>query len=279
MARTSITGLKRYRSRSRSRRRSNVKRVKLQKPSASNQKRQILHNAKDIIRLRKLLPPVVFCDWQYKEEILSTIADDPAPSTAIQAYALTDFSKWQNVLRISPSVADAVATHVTRFNINMRYSLVNSDWAIFSVFIVTLRKDHANRDPTVSPLQSGSDFISGEDLINQRLNPAVFKVHYARYVTLTKNALFTPAFQTPQSPPFSGDPMTTFKKGNINIKPNIRVRAPAIETWKLLPYAQLPFYQRYFLLTFITQSNSAAIAQGTQARIDMDFLATTRNSA
>lgn len=277
MPSTRFTGLKRYRSRSRRRRTSNVKRVKLQAPSAKNQRRQILTNAKNLVRLRRLLPPVVYCDWQYKEEILSIIGTDPNPTTAIQAYVLTDFSKWGDVLRISPAVADAVATHIIRFNINMRYSLVNSDWCQMSIFIVTMRKDHANRDPTVSPLQSGSDFVTGNDLLNPRLNTAVFKVHYCRYITMTKNTWLTPPVggQTP----FSGDPFTTYRKGNINIKPNIKVRSPAIETWKALPYAQLPYYQRYFLLTFITQANSAAIAVGTQARIDMDFLATTRNSA
>lgn len=280
MARTRFTGLKRYRSRSRRRRTSNVKRVKLQAPSARNQKRQILHNAKDITRLRRLLPPVVFCDWQYKEGILGELSSDGNPTLGIKAFCLTDFSKWSDVLRISPSVADAVATQITRFNINMRYTLVNSDWAQMTIFIVTLRKDYANRDPVLEPLQSGADFVTGEFLFNPRLNPAIFKCHYVRNVTMTKNALLTPPFiASQQSGAFSGDPFTTYKKGNINMKPNIRVRSPSIETWKGLPPQQLPYYQRYYLLTFINSNNTAAIADGTQCRIDMDFLATTRNSA
>lgn len=253
--------------------------VRYQAPTAKNQKRQISHNAKDIVRLRKLLPPVVYTDWQYKEEILGAISDDGLPTLAIQSYVLVDFSKWANVLRISSSVADAVATQIIRFNLNMRYTLVNSDWAQITVFIVTMRKDHANRDPTVSPLQSGEDFITGENLLNPRLNPGIFKCHFVRNVTLTKNALFTPPFQTGQTPAFSGDPMTTFKRGNVNIKPNIRVRAPGINEWKNLPYGQLPYYQRYFMLTFINSNNTAAIASGTQARVDFDMLATCRNSA
>jgi len=279
MAKTSFTGLKRYRSRSKRRSTSNVKKARYQAPTARNQKRQIIHNAKDIRRLRSLLPPVVFTDYQYKQEVLATISEDGLPTLAIQSYVLTDFSKWSPVLRISPSVQDAVATQIMRFNINMRYSLVNSDYAQISIFICTMRKDHANRDPTVSPLQSGSDFIVGNDLLNARLNPAIFKCHYVRNITLTKNALFTPPIQQNNQPAFASDPFSTYKKGNINIRPNIRVRSPAIETWKALPYGQLPFYQRYFLLTFINSNNSAAIAAGTQARIDMDFMATCKNSA
>ena len=256
-----------------------MKKTRFQAPTARNQKRQILHNAKDIVKLRRLLPQNVFTDWQYKQEILGTIGDDGLPTLAIQSYVLTDFSKWSPVLRISPSVADAVATHIMRFNINMRYTLVNSDWAQISIFIVTMRKDHANRDPTVSPLQSGADFIVGNDLLNPRLNPDIFKCHYVRNITMTKNALFTAPVTTGQNPAFSGDPFSTYRKGNINIKPNIKVRSPAIETWKALPYGQLPYYQRYFLLTFINSQNTAAIAEGTQVRVDMDFMATCRNTA
>lgn len=239
----------------------------------------IKDNARMIRHLARNMPSKVYCDWQYKEEILAIISEDSLPTTAIQSYVLTDFSKWQNVLRISSTVADEVATRILRFNINMRYSLVNSDWAQMTIFVVTMRKDHANRDPTVSALQSGSDFITGANLLNPRLNANVFKVHYVRNITLTKNTWLTPPFATPNSPPFAGDPFSTYRKGNVNIRPNIRVRAPAINKWKELPYAQLPYYQRYFLLTFITSNNTAAIAQGTQARIDMDFLSTTLNTA
>lgn len=280
MARTKISGLKKSGGARKRRRSTSVStRAKWQKPTARNQRSQILGNARMISKIRRLLPPVVYCDWQYKQEILGEISPDGLPTLAIQSYVLTDFSKWQDVLRISPTVADAVATHIVRFNIDMRYSLVNSDWAQMSVFIVTMRKDHANRDPTVSALQSGSDFILADNQFNPTLNSAVFKVHFCRHITMTKNAWLTPPVQQGSQPAFSGDPMTTFRKGNINMKPNIRVRAPAIESWKALPYAQLPYYQRYFLLTFINSNNAAAPAVGTQARIDMNFMATTRNSA
>lgn len=160
---------------------------------------------------------------------------------------------------------------------NVRYSILAQDWAQMSLFIVTMRKDHANRDPTVSPLQSGSDFIYGgpQDLLVPTLNSAVFKVHYCRHVTLTKSTLFLPA-QTEEN---VGDPFTTYKKGQITIKPNIRVRAPAINKWKELPYGQLPYYQRYFALAFITSNNAAAIAQNFQSRIDIDCMCVTLNSA
>lgn len=253
--------------------------MRYQAPTARNQKRQILSNAKDIVRLRRLLPPVVYTDWQYKEGILAEISNDGQPTLGIKAFCLTDFSKWSDVLRISPSVADAVATHITRFNINMRYTLVNSDWAQITVFIVTLRKDYSNRDPTVDPLQSGADFITGEFLLNPRLNPAIFKCHFVRNITLTKNAFLTPPVVQGTQPAFAGEPTVTFKKGNINMKPNIHVRSPSIETWKALPPNQLPFYQKYYILTFINANNTQAIAEGTQARVDMDFLATCRNSA
>lgn len=280
MPRVATAALKKIKRRPARRRRASVlSRARYGPKTARFNRSLIKTNAVMIRRLKALQPPTVMCDWQYKEEILGVIGTDPTPTTAIQAYVLTDFSKWANVLRISSSVADAAATHIVRIGMQMRYSLVNSDWAQISVFVVTMQKDHANRDPTVSPLQSGSDFVLANNLFNPTLNSAVFSVKYCRHVTMTKNAWLTAPFQAGTNAPFAGDPFTTYKKGFINLKPNIRVRAPEIDKWKSLPYAQLPYYQRHFLLTFITQSNSAAIAVGTQCRIDMNLIATTRNTA
>jgi hypothetical protein len=97
-----------------------LKKAKWQAPTAKNQKRQIMGNAKDIRRLRSLMPQPVYCDWQYTEQILGGISADGNPVLEIQSYVLTDFSKWGDVLRISPSVSDAVATHIIRFTLDMR---------------------------------------------------------------------------------------------------------------------------------------------------------------
>lgn len=237
----------------------------------------IKSNASMIRKIAKSLPPQVYCDWQRTIAFQSAISTDSQPTSVQLASVITDFSKWSNVLRISQSVADAAATQVLRFTMDIRYTLLNQDFAQISLFIVTMRKDHANRDPTVSALQSGSDFIYGGPLSLQwpTLNSAVFKVHYRRFVTLTKNTLFLPA--NPEDP--AGDPFSTYRKGQVTIRPNIRVRSPAINKWKDLPYAQLPYYQRYFALCFITANNSAAIAENTQARVDINCMCTTRNSA
>lgn len=278
MAVTRFNGLRKAgRTRRTRRRASTTTRAKYLPKTTTANRSLIKSNAAMIRRINKVLPPVVYCDWQRVMAFQAEPSTDGQPTSVQLAQVLTDFSQWQNVLRISPSVADAAATHVMRMTLDVRYSLVAQDWAQMSLFVVTMRRDHANRDPTVSPLQSGSDYVYAGTpiLVVPTLNSAVFKVHYRRHVTLTKNTLFLPAAEDANV----GDPFSTWRKGQVTIKPNLRVRAPAIETWKALPYAQLPYYNRYFVLVFITANNSASIAQNFQSRVDINAMCTTRNSA
>lgn len=254
-------------------------RAKYQKPTARNQRAQILGNARMIKRIRTILPTPVLCDWQYKLNIPVEASTDGQPTFIQRAYSLMDFGNtWGPVLRISTTVNNEVATKILRMNINFRYNLNNSDWAQMTCYIVTLRKDSANRDPLTIPLQSGEDFVGNNDLFNARLNPAIWKVHWARNITLTSNT-FLGATATVQGDTFAGNPRTTYAKGNVTIKPSFRIRAPAGDFWRNMVPNQLPYYQRYYLLTFLTANNTAAIADGTQAAVDMDMLATTMNTA
>lgn len=175
------SGLGKY-GQSRKRRRSaSVRtRAKWQKPTAKNQKSQILGNAAAISRLRSLLPPPVYCDWQYTLTVPAVISNDGAPTFVQTAWDLMDFANtWDPVLRIATTVNNEVSTRILRMNFNMRYNLLDSDWAQMTVFVVTLRRDAANRNPVDNPLQSVEDFITNVDLQNPRLNPARYKVHYS----------------------------------------------------------------------------------------------------
>lgn len=280
MAPISKSGLNKY-GRTRKRKRSALvrTRAKYQKPSARNQRSQILGNARDIARIRQLLPAPVYCDWQYRLEVQSVISNDGDPTFSQRAFDLMDFSNtWAPVLRISTTVNNEVATKILRMNFNMRYNLVQSDWAQMTIFVVTLRKDAANRDPVNNPLQSGGDFVVNNDFFNPRLNPAIYKVHYARNITMSSST-FLGAQANVQGNVFAGNPNTTYKKGQFTIKPKFTIRAPAQDFWRNMVPSQLPYYQRYYLLTFITANNSAAIAAGQQANLEMDMLCTTYNTS
>lgn len=277
---TRYNALRKYgRTRFRRRRASVATRAKYQKPTANNQRKQILGNARMITRIKRLMPQPVYCDWQYKLQVLGEATPDGDPTFSQKAFTLVDFSNtWNPVLRISTTVNNEVATKIIRMNFNMRYSLVGSDWAQMTIFVVTLRKDAANRDPTVVPLQSGADFVANTDLFNVRLNSAIYKVHYSRNVTLSSST-FLGGAATVQNNTFAGNPNTTIKRGNFVIKPRLHIRAPAQDFWRNMVPNQLPYYQRLFLLTFITQNNNTQLAAGSQCKINMDMLCTTVNTA
>lgn len=232
-----------------------------------------------IQKVRAMLPPPVYCDWQYKLQILGVASTDGDPTFSQRAFTLMDFSNtWNPVLRISTTVNNEVSTRILRMMFSMRYNLLGSDWAQMSIFVVTLRKDAASRDPVNQALQSGSDFVADSDFLTINLNPAIYKVHYTRNVTLSSST-FQLGSATVQGNTFAGNPMTTYKKGRFTIKPRITIRAPAQDFWRNMVPQQLPYYQRYFLLTFITQNNNPQLASGGQCSIDMDMLCTTYNTS
>lgn len=238
-----------------------------------------MSNALAIRRVRSLLPPPVYCDWQYKLQIPGVPTPDGDPTFSQKAFSLMDFSNtWAPVLRISQAVNNEVSTKILRMQFNMRYNLLGSDWAQMTIFVVTLRKDAANRDPTQIALQSGADFVVNNDLMNPRLNPAIYKVHFTRNITMSSSS-FQEGSATVQGNTFSGNPMTTYKKGQFTIRPGMKIRAPAQEFWRNMVPGQLPYYQRYFLLTFITSNNNPNLAAGQVCNIEMDMLATTYNTA
>ena len=288
MAFTRYNGLRKAGRTRRTRKRTSVAtKAKWQKPTARNQRAQILGNARMISRVKSMLPPPAFCDWQQEAIVYAPLDSTGAglPVTAWKPVALTDFAKWTPVLRISDVVQRAVSTKVLRLNLNMRYSLIGTNWAQISVFIVTPRRFWGDFDPFTLPLQSGEDFIVGESSLpigtsytNPRLNPARYKCHYVRHLTMSKGAwLQDPAVIQNQT--YAGQPSSTFKKGSVNLKLNMKVRAPAITKWQQIPFDQLAYYNRYYLLVWFSTQTPDTVADGEQCQVSYDMLATTYNTA
>lgn len=256
---------------------SNATKIKYQAPTARNQRSQIMHNARRVSALSKIvLRQRVWCDWQQQGTTYAAIDTSGSYTTTWGVVPLTNFTGWFSVLRADQNVVESSRTFVKRMSINLRYSLNASSWAQYNVFLVTLRRDAASEDPVATNPVKGPDYIESTEGFNIRLNPAKYKVHYARYLTLTENTLFT----APLATLTAGDPRTTYSKGQVTIQPKMGVRVPAGRTnsWKDIPFTDLPYYQKYFLMVYIVQGQQQGVTTDSGARFDYDMLATTINS-
>lgn len=264
----SANALSKFTAKRRTRRASNIKKTRYQAPTARNQKRQILNNALAVKRIYKLLPTPAYCDWQLGGVHLSDLG---AASTKINVTELLNPLSWAPVLRQDENVAESSTTCIKRVQINMRYMLNDSRYTQQSTFIVTIRKNAANR-LNLNVLTEGTDYINS---INQgwnvRLNPAIFKVHFARYNTLTNNGLLLPVGVV------AGTPTTTYKKGQVNLSLNMKIREPNGLPWVGMQQFQLTPSNRYYLLTFQNTVTRTDTPDLLPASIDYDCLFTTYN--
>lgn len=276
--RTTASSLRKYTAKPKRKRASTVAKVRYQRPTAKNQQKQILRNARMVTKLYKAaLSSRVFCDWQFVGQCRASVPDPTGFNRDWFCFPLTDYAQWGPVMRRDQNVSESSTTMVDRMVINMRYQLQAASWAQYNVFIVTLRKDSANNDiparfaagqfPT-----AGVEYVEGPDAFNFRLNPAVYKVHYASYKTLTQNTLLLPA----NNP--AGNPFSTWDKGQATVKAGINVRMPVLgQAWTQLPYMQQAYYKRYFMLVAIVSDANAGTTPARTAEFTFDSLATTIN--
>jgi len=276
------SALQQYTARDKRRKVSRVTRVRYQRPTARNQQKQILYNAKTIRRLHKaVFGNRVYCDWRYQGQMNSTL-DDGNVSKTWFCIPLTSFPNWDAVLRQDQNVVDSSTTYVSRLQLNLRLFLQQSNYAFFNIFVVTNRRDQNSRD-TPAQIAAGTDpindidYIAGPEGINIRLNSAIWKVHYAKYATLTETTLLEAG---PSPPLMAGNPYSSWRKMQVNIPLKYKVRNPTSGTpWTNLSYMNLPYYQRYQLLVQVQQQAADTVAQNNGARLDWDMLATTINEA
>lgn len=277
MRRSSLT--KMSRTFKRRKRTSVAKRVKFQKPSARNQKSQIMGNAYAIASLRRLMPPPVYTDYQFSAGYGPFFQPTPGNYSSILCDKLTDLTTWVPVLRQDQNAIASSTTLIKRMQINLRYDLGQSDWVQATTYIVTLRRDAANRDPSdEATLTEGQDFIvSTQQGQNARLNPAVFKVHYVRNVSLMSNSWRQPSAVVGDST-FTSNSALTFAKGQVNLKLNMKVRQPvAGANWKTMSIEQLTPSQRVYILTFF--KGSTKTADDDPPAVFYDCLSTCYNSS
>jgi len=246
-------------------------------------------NAAAISKIRDLLPKPLICDWNQRNSIPCSPSTSANPVTFVtNGRALTDFSQWRAVLRTSDVVPRKAQTRVLRMQMNIRYSLNASWWTNISLFIVTLRKDVSSRNPLgTNVLEVDTDYIANrlglaDDPAFEtgvRLNPAYFKVHYTRNVTMAQGGFLIPPTQIGGEDAV-GNPMTTYRKGQVTLKMRMNVRNPRnAGSWRDLEFEDLPYYNRYYLLTCVTQQATVGTTAAASVIIDTDLLCTTMNAS
>lgn len=244
------------------RRRSNIAtRAKYQRPTAQNQKRQIVSLARRVsLNTKAIRSQRVYTDYQF--------ADNLAETTGIvtdlqgghwQGYALTDFTQWKPVLRQDTNAQESSKTFCMRMQMNCRVDIGDVlQIAYINLFVVSLRRDATDvvilTPPpigAISQLTLNDDFVEGSSNqgVNVRLNPARFKVHACKYITLLPN---TPT--TPITAGFSvGNPYSTWRKWqwNVPLKFNVRTSA-STRPWLKLNFDDMAHYQKFYLLAYST---------------------------
>lgn len=221
--------------------------VRYQAPTARNQRAQIYRNTRLVSRLsRNQAYHRVWSDWQYTGSV-------PTVSNVWGIVRLTDFGQWNSVLRADAAVARKAHTFVKRCQLNLRYNLNDAAMMGVNIFVVTMRKFSTNVDPWGNPPVLGEDFIepSMSNGFNVRLNSGIYKVHYAKYMSLTKNSLGS----QPAAGENVGDPNTTWHKGQCNIRMNLSVTNPVArsgtaDTWLEVPFDNLPYYGKYYIMCY-----------------------------
>lgn len=251
------------------------------KPRTTTANRSLIKgNALAIRSIKRLMPPPIYTDFQYSgaEGPITNLA--PNPYFTLITRELMTPNLWASVLRQDVNVEEASSTLVRRMQLNLRYSLGAGNWCQITTFVVSIRKDAANRVITQAGLNVGEDYILSQNAqnynFNPRLNPAVFKVHYVRNVSLMSGAWLQPAFSTPQGT-LSGNPGTTYGKGQVNMKLDYRIRQPLGSSWRGMNQEQLPPHQRLYLLVFFKGQQDEA--DQDPARIDFDALYTCYNAS
>lgn len=278
---TSVRRLSKFRSKPKRRRTSTITKAKY-KPKTTRANRSLIKNNAFAIRsIRRLMPKPVYCDWQLSGTLNADTQPSPNYSQNYEVIPLMSPVLWRACLRQSEVVPDKSMTRVLRMQLNLRYTMRESNWAQITTFIVTIRPDSADREITPVSLNIGNDYIDsfGQDM-NPRLSPDLFKVHYTRNVTLTKNT-FESAPVTSGGITAAFNPRNTYAKGQVTLKCNLNIRNPnRTAPWKDMEIDQFSPRERYYLLAFFTQQSD--VAPGTVAggaRVDYDCLYTTMNSS
>jgi len=277
---TRKNGLKSYTARKGRRRTSVSTRAKYQAPTARNQQKQIRSLAWRVAKnTRFIANQKVYTDYQWGDALTpSTGIAQALNSGTWYGFGLTDFARWLPCLRQDGNVFESSKTYCVRMQLNCRVDIGDVDQLTYiNIFVVSPRRDAVDVvNLTAPPLGSMTQLSLGQDFIensqNQgaavRLNSGRFKVHAAKYVTLTPNAPSEP-LPTGQA---VGNSFSTWRKWQWNVPLKFTVRNPSNRPWHDLIFEDMAYYQRFYLLAYSTNIGGVA-----GPRLDSTILSTAIN--
>lgn len=277
MPRVAKSALSKYKSTTRRRRTGVLTKAKY-KPKTTRANRTLIKgNALAIRSIRRLMPAPVYTDWQYTGVQNPFTDSAPTPYFTIQVTKLMEPNLWNSVLRKDANVLESSMTRVKRMSMNLRYSLGQSNYVQITTFVVSLRKDAANRTFDNIDLVAGEDYIfsGSQQNFNPRLNSQTFKVHYTRNVSLTSNTWLEDKAIV-GSASFAGNPNTTMAKGQVSLQLDYNLRQPLGTPWRQMVDTQFPPHQRLYLLTFF--KGKTVDVDDISPRLDYDALYTCYNA-
>lgn len=280
MPRVTFNRMSRKKNHVRRRRSSTLTKAKFKPRTTAANRSLIKSNAYAIRAVRNLMPPPVWTDYQYCRSYGPFFGSDPTDYTSILCDKLTQPTNWLPCLRRDTNALQSTTTLVKRMQINLRYDLGESNWVQMTTFVVSLRRDAANRDPfDTASLVLGDDYIySTQQQQNVRLNPAVFKCHYVRNCSLCSATWRGEKTELASGVVVTSNSETTFAKGQVNMKLNFKLRQPTTpQNWKQMTIDQLSPHQRLYILTFFVGSTNEV--DDISPSVTYDCLYTCYNSS
>jgi len=275
MPRVTFNRATKKRSTTRKRRSSTLTMAKYKPRTATANRTLIKSNALAIRSMKRMLPKLIYTDYQYKFSNGPFLPAAPAPFFNILNEELMSPNLWTPVLRKDDNVLESSQTMIKRMQLNLRYQLGQANWCQITTFIVTIRPDAVNRIINEANLIEGDDYIVSPEDFQPRLNSNLFKVLYRRHISLMAGGWKEEAFAS------AGDVLVsnstqTLKKGQVNLSLNFKVRQPNGQTWRTMDQSQFGPARRYFQLNFYKgQTNQV---DDDPPRVDTDILYTCINS-
>lgn len=249
------SSLRSYEARKKKRARSLTSRARSAKPTARNQKRQIVSLSRRVAKNTSLLRQQrIYTDYQWGQTEQRGMFLSPH-SGVWAGWRLTDLAQWVPVLRQDMNVITSSKTFALRMQLNLRANIGTvQNQCFFNVFLVTCRKDSADALDIqdfiggMHPLVHNIDFIdhSENETANVRLNSGKYKVHACKYFTLMPNTGEGPI----PADASAGQPSALWRKWQWNVPLKFSFRNPANHDWKSLSWEHLAYYQKYYLLVY-----------------------------
>ena len=228
------------------RRTSVATRIRYQAPTRRNNRRNLHRVAKIALRNSRILNNnKVYTDWFLNQQVT------PSDGTWY-SQELTSPVSWTAGNRQD---ADFIVSQTAWLrNMVLEYYIASQDRTAdssFDIYVVSLRNSAANWVPQTTPSgvwQDGVEYTSAGNNNSAYVNSGIFKVHYNKQIRLAPKA------DSNGDP--TGNPWTTYKNQKVNLRLNMKLRAPTGLSWKNLTQASLPPTQRLWLIWRATSTDS-----------------------